>query len=379
MGKKQKKKGKKSKRHELLSAPDTLSLGQRLTVGDVFAQYLLPEMQTNGRRPSTIANARRAVRRFEAWWATVCDEPLPVAVIRRKHLGRFRDWLAAQGVRIPTQNEACGVLRQLLRCAERHEIIDRAPRIERLHHHGRAARLYLTFDEVDRLFAVLDRARWPRMTSALSRLPYSPGDFWRASLVMFLTYGFRTQELIALESSFRSLTWANIYDDELTPNPAGRMRNASGWLSYVPQKQERLKPEPLVNPLTPYARAALDLVRDTGTEPQQPVFDVARSSVSFYNEWHRLIEIADIKPRVGSGVARYLPKHCRKTATTWLNTHQHGLGAHVVGHASDRSGQQVSAISERHYANNEEATTVGLQTFEPPTCFLNLTRTEAAA
>lgn len=369
MGKKGKKKGKKRAAHVLLEKPNTLDLGEQLSVPDVFAQYMLPEMNAGGRRPSTISNCKRAVRRFAEWWNTLCEDPLPVAVIRRKHLDEFREWLGTQGCKIPTQNEACGIIRQVLRCAERHELIERAPQIERKHHIGRAAKLYFSFEDVEALWKVLHKARWPRRDSLQMPLPYSAEQFWKSALVLYSIYGFRTQELVRLESHFRPLLWDNIYTEALTPNPAGRMESEHGWISYVPQKQERLKSDPVTVPLTPHTRAAIDCLVDGTPQPWDAVFDVSMSSVNFYHEWHRLVEFADIKPRAGSGVERYQIKHLRKTATTWLNNHQPGLGPHVVGHASDRSGQGASTISERHYANHEEAVVKGLASFQPPACF----------
>lgn len=367
MGKK--KKSKKAKKHVLLRKPDTISIGAKLTAWDVFEDYLLPELEANGRRRSTISNVKRAVRRFGEWWSTVCDEPLPVGVIRRRHMEQFREWLGTRGVNVPTQNEACGVLRQLLRCAERHEIIERAPRIERIHHNSTAPKLYFSFDDIERLWGVLDRAHWPRRDSRQEPLHYSPETFWRVALVLYSIYGFRTQELVRLEAGYRALSWGDVYEEALTPNPAGRMECEHGWLRFVPQKQERLKPEPVTNPLTQHTRAAIEAVRPDKIDPDQPVLDVSLSSVAFYHEWHRLVELSGVRPRAGSGVRRYLIKHLRKTATTWLNAHQPGLGAHVVGHAADRSGQEVSKISERHYANNEEAVCGGLASFVPPACY----------
>lgn len=369
MGKKGKKKGKKRAAHALLEPPTTLELGDQLTVQDVWEQYLLPEMRAGGRRPSTISNCQRAVRRFMAWWSSLCDEPLPVAVIRRKHLDEFREWLAEQDCGVPVQNEACGVMRQLLRCAERHELIERAPRIERKHHVGRAAKLYFSFEEIEKLWRVLHKARWPRRDSLQQALPYSAERFWKSAVVLYSMYGFRTQELVRLESHFRSLLWENVHDAGLTPNPSGRCECEFGWLQYVPQKQERLKSEPLTVPLTAHTRAAIDLLNHQNSQPWSAVCDVSMSSISFYHEWHRLVELADIQPRAGSGVPRYLIKHFRKTATTWMNNHQPGLGPHVVGHAADRSGQSASAISDKHYANHEEAVVKGLATFQPPACF----------
>jgi len=106
-------------------------------------------------------------------------------------------------------------------------------------------------------------------------------------------------------------------------------------------------------------------------DEKRPVMNWPMSSASFYNEWHRLCELADIAPRRGSGVSRFLIKHFRKTASTNLDTHWPGMGEHIVGHASDRSGQK-SSVSAKHYVNNEEAAYKCMMTLPFPDCFETL-------
>ena len=356
--------------HPLLDIPDNLALGQTLTVSDIHREYTVPEMRAKDRRGSTVRGISREVSRWNAWWRTVTSEPLPVAKIRRKHLELFRTWLAENGASIPKQNGAVRAVSQVLRTAVRHEILTHAVSLEALHHRGVSPKVYPSNEELDRVWRACDKMRWPRRDSKLRPLPYSPATAWRAALIIYRTYGLRTQELVQLEADFRSLTWANIHAPGLTPNPEGRMECDRGWLKYTPQKQERVKPEPLVLPLTRHVAAALRLVRNETAKPTAAVLDWSLSSESFYGSWHRLFEIAEVKPREISGVDRYLIKHLRKAATTEINKHRPGMGEHIVGHSSDRSADaKVSGISSKHYDNAEEAICECLATLPMPQSF----------
>lgn len=353
--------------HELLSEPSTFELAKSLTVSDVHARFLVEELHATNRRKSTVSNIERSVRRFDQWWSTISDTPLPISVIRRKHLNYFRKWLHDTGNSVSAQNEACRTIRQVLLCAVRNEVLEHAPRIERLHHRSVAPKVFQSDDEIDRLWAACKDARWPRRDSSGEPLHYSPTAAWRSAIVMFRTYGFRTQELIRHEVGFRSLKWASIFRPGITPNPVGRCECPTGWLSYVPQKQERVKPDPLVVPLTRHAMNALRRIVPPVAKRENPIFDWPLSSVGFYTEWHRLNALAGIKPREGSGVPRYLPKHFRKAATTAINLHRSGMAEHVIGHGADRSGQ--SSISSRHYDNAEAAVLDCMATLPMPKSF----------
>lgn len=356
--------------HELLQEPATYELARTMTVLDIHNRFLLEELSTARRRRSTIANITRSVQRFCDWWATISKAPLPVGIIRRKHFSYFRKWLGENGHSIAAQNEACRVVRQILLCAVRHEIIPTAPRIERIHHRGVAPKVFQSDEEIGLLWDACKHATWPRYDSAGKKLLYSPATAWRVAIVMFRTYGFRTQELVRHENDFRSLQWLSIFPPGITPNAVGRGECEYGWLSYVPQKQERMKPEPLVVPLTKHIAKALSLVVPATLVRSAPILDWVLSSVGFYRQFHELNRLAGIKPRSGSGVSRYQIKHFRKAATTAINLHRPGLAEHIIGHGADRSGQ--SSISSKHYDNAESAVLECMATLPMPTCFDSL-------
>lgn len=354
--------------HPLLKAPDTLSLGQEMPLEKVCDEYLMDELAKNERRATTVRDICRHVERFALWWSGVTDEPLPVARIDRRHLVAFRSWLLSGECSPCGANRHIATIRQVLRCAERNGLIEHSPSLEALPHRSVAPKVYLDDEQVTRLWRAAAKLNWPRRTDDLKQLPYSPAEAWRCALVFWRTYGFRTQELIRLERKFRSITWGNIHPAGITPNGEGHCRCEHGWLSYVPQKQERVKPESLTNPLTSHGVAALRVLGRAGRTEDKQVFDWAMSSTSFRATWKEWMRMADVHPRRSSGVNKFTPKHFRKTATTFLNLHRPGMAQWIVGHGSDRSGQN-SVISSKHYDNAEQGVLETLETFPQPACF----------
>jgi len=370
--------GKKGKKKatatDWLEDASSLKLGKRLTVENVLVDYVLPELKSKNRRPSTVSSLVREVGRFSDWCKSVTDEPLPIAKIRRRHLQTFREWLAERGGSVPMQNGAIRAILQVLHAAEKHELITHSPKLEALTHSGVAPKVFPSDEEICRIWEVADQAIWPKRDSDLNQLPYSAADGWKAAIVMYRAYGMRTQELVQLEDNFRSLRWSNITEPGLTPNPVGRCECEHGWLCYVPQKQERMKADSLVNPLNQYTRAAIELVRPKTNKPDDRIFNWPLSAVSFRKQWDRLCEIAEVKPRETSGVEKYTIKHLRKAATTQINNHAPGLAEHIVGHGGDRSGQgnQSSLVSGKHYNNPEQAVLACVLSMPLPECFKEL-------
>lgn len=371
MGKKGK---KKATANDWLEDASSLKLGKQLTVSNVLVDYVLPELRSKNRRPSTVASLVREVDRWAAWCLSVTDQPLPIAKIRRRHLQTFREWLSAAGGSVPLQNGSIRAVLQVLHAAEKHELITHSPKLEALSRVGVAPKVFPSDEEICRIWDVTNQAVWPKRDSDLNPLPYSPADAWKAAIVMYRTYGMRTQELVQLEYDFRSLQWSNITDSGLTPNPVGRCECDHGWLSYVPQKQERMKADALVNPLNEYTRAAVELVRTKSAKPEYRIFNWSLSAVSFRKQWDRLLELAEVKPRETSGVKKYTVKHLRKAATTQINNHAPGLAEHIVGHGGDRGGQgnQTSLVSGKHYNNPEQAVLACVLSMPLPECFKEL-------
>ena len=370
MGKK-KKKEKDQQEHRLLQPVDNFKVGRQIGIRECWETYLLPELQTLKRRPSTFYGIKFNVEQWELWLSQQGCLMLPIAKIDRRHLIEFRDWLTARGASATSANRAVSTIGQILRCGIRNTLIKDAPRLEALPHRGVAPKVFPSDDELTRVWEAFEYADWPTRTSQGQRLHYSATTGWRALLIILRSYGLRIQEAVMMETGFRSLQWSNIHPPGPTPNPEGRTECEHGWLVYTPQKQERVKPDPLFLPLNATTKAAIDAVRPSVIDPNGLVFDWSLSSVSFYKSWYLAFAQAQVRPKQLSGVKRYTPKHMRKSATTHINLHMPGLAQHIVGHGGDRSGQQ-SVISAKHYDNQEQAVLECVASMPLPECFSTL-------
>jgi hypothetical protein len=324
-------------------------LADGIQLREVWEKYLHPSLQNYGRSPKTLADIERHLARWEEFWRSEqrITDPLVTSLCKRHHLEQWQQSLKASDLSIRTVNKHLASIRQLLICAEKHRLVSNRARLEQMPHKKAAAKLYLTDTQLDRLWNAASDLNWPQGDIA-------PCDFWRAALILFRTYGFRTQELIAYDSK-HSLKWNNICRDSAeTPNPDGTAVNSLGWLWYVPIKQAWAKPDPLYLPLTRHSAAAIAKLVVGNSD--DPLFRIPRSSRSFYNTWECWLNLADVKPKAIPGAKeqrKFEPKHLRKTCATYLDRHHKGLADAVCGWGDRTSETERSEVSSTHYIADE--------------------------
>jgi hypothetical protein len=332
----------------------------------VYQRYVLPSLQEKNRSATkTIADIELHLARwYEFWNEQRIIYPLLVTKVKRENLEEWRRHLSTatkynrgKPLAARTVNKHLASLRQILVAAEKHEIIGTRPRVEQLRHRKAAAKHYMTDEQIDRLWVAADKLNWPSTNQLPAR------DWWRAALILWRTYGFRTQELIAYEASAAEfcLCWSAVSLDEETPNPEGTAKNKWGWMVYVPRKQSWAKPEPLYLPLTKHTRAVIDRLGNLersaypllASQAEQaakltgPLLPCPRAASRFYAMWSAWLSIADVRPKTDG--ATYDPKSLRKTCATMLDRHAKSLAEAVVGWG-ERTG---SSVAQTHYIADE--------------------------
>lgn len=326
----------------------------------LFEQIVEPELTRRKCCRNTIAEYRTALDHWEAWASYRLSTP--VAPVTSADLADFRNYLLGKGLRPRTANKHAGnLIGAIVRKAATAGYLDAAPVYEPEPEERAAAKHYFSYEQLSALYRACKVATWP------ARPECDPVTAWRAAVVLYTNYGFRTQELIAYEGQMDAsrLRWRNVTWDELTPRPDGMARCEYGWLSYVPRKQRRHKPQPLHLPLNACTHKHLRRLWSADVSPDEPVFAWPLCSRSFYGQWDAIVQAAGIAPRadpITGRQDRYTPRHFRKTATTWHNHYRHGIGPQIVGHA-DRS------ISSVHYDNPELAVLEAVLAFPQPDAF----------
>lgn len=336
-----------------------------MKIEKLYTKIVEPELVSNNRRNSTIKSLERAVRRFNEY-EKACKKKIKIKKIKRKDLLGFRDFLS-KTCNIPTQNGTVQGIVQLLKTAYKNELIKTVPYLEPLPNTNKEYKIFPTDEEICRLWENTKHLEWPTKDSLGNKIHYSPDFGWKAVLMFFRTFGFRTQELIKFELGFKSITWNNINYNIETPNPEGNIKNDNGWLVYIPQKQIRIKSDPLYIPLPNYVKKVVDIL-DIDQNRDTSIIDWSMSHVTFMKNWKRLMDISNVKPKETSGLEYYLPKHFRKCATTRINDFMPNMAQYIIGHASDRSGQN-SVVSDKHYYNAEQAIYKCIHNMPYPKCF----------
>lgn len=294
---------------------------------EVYENYLKVEMKS--KRKQTYDTKLRIIMR----WMSFSDQH-DVEDVTRARLIQFGQWLKDQfGIGPASINTHIDTIRQVCKCAFDNELTTKAaPSFPRLTESATVLKHYLSNKELNRLYKACKHAVWPTTVD--------PVWHWRAALVMFYTYGMRTQELIAYRHDMTPLTWANIFKQKRTPARDGKAKCKYGWLQYLPQKQSHIKPEPLSLPVNEMVLFHLNKIRrDEGR-----VIPFPKSSHQFYTQWRELQRIAKVCISEGE---YYDVKHLRKTAATkYASIAGSEVSESITGHAK-------RGVSATHYRNIE--------------------------
>jgi hypothetical protein len=341
--------------------PFRLFSPSKVSLDEVFRGQILPDLIQRNRSKDTIQSYQRALRAWAAWeiyrrstakmgksgyWTTY-----PVAkaadAITRDDVRGFQAWLSQRSSGRST-NKVVAAIESILRQ------IDRPPaKVQPLPQRNSSPKLYLSFAEPNewkKLYAACSAADWPTRARSSGESLCAPAQ-WRAAVVLFLLYGFRTEELIGHTSAgaLAALRWRNISFGSESPSPESRAQNEFGWLWYVPAKQSWSKPTPIVLPLHRSARDHLRSIKPRRALTESPVFDWPYCSREFYRCWRAIVARAGIREKrdlqTGSTLS-LLPKHLRKSCVTFHNFHRPGVAGMITGHGK-------RDIVADHYDNPE--------------------------
>ncbi len=319
---------------------------KRVTFRQVWEAFLKPSNLDAKVTTKHIAETERHLSRWEAFWRQSKEPKIPGC--SRDHLVQWRRDLISLGkFKDGTINKHLGSIRSIMVAADKNGLMKYRPKLEQLPNicTDEVRKIYLRDEQIDRLMTAAEQLTWPpREITGVDA-----GQWWRCAMVMYRTYGFRTQELLAYEPEKKPLTWWNISLNAESPNPASDIKNEFGWLFYVPPKTQRKKPTPIYLPLTRYARAAIDIMRGcNNVDVFHVLFPMPRSQERFFAEWNRWFDIAGVTPKVPG--SRFKPYCMRKTCATHLSQHYRGLATAVCRWGSDGNEAKVALD---HYISDD--------------------------
>jgi integrase len=308
----------------------------------VWETHLQPSLLDAKCTPKHIQEMDLYLTRWESFWKTKAKKSPKIQACSREDLEKWRRHLMDLDKYKPRSiNKHLGAIRSILRSAAKHALLKRRPMLEQLPDTtlDPARKIYLRDEQIDALMSKTDSLVWPRKSFS----GVEPADWWRCAMVLYRTYGFRPQELLAYDPKKTPITWANISFAIESPNPSSEQTNQFGWLHYVPPKTKRKKPHPLYLPLTRHARAALDIIAVTRVADDSPLFPMPASQQGFLKQWYAWFEDAGVKPKIDG--ARFKPYCLRKTCATHMSAHKTGLATAICRWGS--SGE--AGVASEHY------------------------------
>jgi len=331
--------------------------GSRLTLKECFERYLLPDLVLD-RAPATISGYRTALRH----WYDGTTNPV-VVDIADQTVRVWRETMVRGGMSAPTLAKQWRFLRAILRRIGPREtgnpagngVIGQVPYCQPVH--GALKHSYrriVSDQDLGACYEACRLANWPRTDVAAPTM-------WRAALVLWHTYGFRTQDLFATKRGFAGIGWKNVSFAVECPDPQVEASNPHGWLSYVPTKTQRTSGEAVIVPLTECVRAHLQAIQ----QDRVAVFPCPVSSKTFYDGIWKLIqgEAQAIAVARSQAYRSFLPRHLRTTANNAWSRLTPGLGEWVLGHAK-------RGVNARFYTIVIQDLVEGAARFPTPQAFL---------
>lgn len=291
---------------------------ERITLRSAFVKFLLPRL--TGQRAAGTLEAYETTLRH---WEKLTPDP-DVRDIDDLTLDLFRDAMLIENTAETVKKQWRSIRAVLRACCPRNSSNRSGrPRAESLlvdvpcfeisgERRPRRKRV-ATDDELTRMYLAADAAKYPRKKA------HSPGDYWRTILVLIATFGPRRDDSLLLARG-------EVILSTQCPDPELRLVNPWGWLSFVPRKTKRTKPDPLLLPLTRVVHAHLDLIL-SGTIGDR-VFPVGDNRGTWRECLNRIQEAA--------GIEKPFTFHDLRT-TANIRWHDlpgsHRAGEDVLGHA----------------------------------------------
>lgn len=338
----------------------------RVSIKKLFEHYLVPEFKASNKSRSHFNSTRRATSLWSEFehhcLADDTRDFIPVDELGARHLTAFDRWLAENHPRINKKEIVVNRVRAILNFAAEKQLIDSVPAYlgKSVDRSGDSAPVLLR-SQVEAIWRAAEYAQWPRWDSDRNPVPWTPSDFWKAFIIMSLTYGLRTQEMVSFEVRFKPL----LRKDVTVSDPVQDQGHTHyGWFKYVPQRQVRSKPAPIKLPLTKYAASALRRILSSQWNGSTRAFNCPRSSQSFYGVANNLIERAGLSEAIEK-----LPSCLRATARCYLDQHHPGIADHVLGTAPERDLSASIVGMDGKLVTVKEAFDQCFSTYDPFPCF----------
>lgn len=303
------------------------------TLAKVFQSEVRPRLESRRRAVSTLQEYDRTVRVWQEFWALHGGEPM-LDEISEDQLDLFSLSLRDRGLSERTVNKHCGYLQVVLdMCGPRRSgmtglgrrlgHLESVPRFERLPERSAKRTRVATVGEIDRMIECCTVAQNPTR---------QPGLKWQAALRLFAWAGLRRNDL------FVNLKLSHWIRETRCPVSEVQVDWPWGWLSFVPQKTEGRKPEPLVIPLSrALSNDLAQINRPSGGDP--PLLGFACGNVQWRREFARIQTAAGI-------TSLYTFKDLRKTANAhWQQAVGIGTGSMFLGHSA-------RGVNAEHYTES---------------------------
>lgn len=366
-----------------------------LTIREYFDQTFLPEATDRGLSRDRIGELKQAVHRWE-WWcrdgtpdkdgtmSPVLTDVTPMALCEFRKSCLARELPGRDGrMRVVTPrslNKTLQAIEQILAAAIEDGTLDESRgivRVRKVAQPRQVNKLVLTDEQLAAIIDAAKKATWPH--HATDGRPIDAPTMWQTAIVLFAIYGMRTQDLLRYDTLLRPIRWGCVRPAGPSPAEDGTLDSDHGWLSWVPNKTDRVKSFAMCLPLSATARHWLDRWREAmpPTSDTDPLMPIPMTKDSVYASWRAILSEANVKPKPkiefdesGNVIATergYLLKHLRCTAGTRAeehasSLHHQGVGRWITGHVSND-------VFERHYRGMERAIKETIETMPMPVGF----------
>lgn len=304
-----------------LFCPSEAVTSSSLTLDEVFQDRFRPRLESLRRAAATIEEYERQLRLWNEFWLAK-GISLSLAEIDEDALDDFSDYLAETRCG-RTVNKIMGNLQCILdQCGakrgratalgRRFGLLDAVPQHVRVEETANQRSRVIPLEQLERMYRNCNVTDTPRR---------QPDIKWEAALRLFAWAGLRRNDL------FINLRLSHWIRRQTCPVSEVTVKWRYGWISFVPQKTQRKKPEPLVIPLSKALHELLCQIEHPANVDDPPLLGFPAANHLWIRGFHEIQTASDIPEP-------YTFKDLRKTCNShWQQLVSPGTGSHFLGHS----------------------------------------------